>query len=160
MHDQSDTQLNSGTDTITKENLFRLNSGTILPATLDMTSPNALANWALSDVDFRDSQNVNQRIMTRPTSHGLIIPQADQYRSWSGAATSSSMSSQGDSTARFSGSPEPQQPQMRLNPPSNSGSSTLDRYCDPNSCKLSSLPTVYVAAINHLFATLLPAAIS
>lgn len=127
MHDQSDTQLNSGTDTITKENLFRLNSGTIPPATLDMTSPNALANWALSEVDFRDSQNVNQRSMTRPTSHGLIIPQADQYRSWSGAATSSSMSSQGDSTARFSGSPEPQQPQMRLNPPSNSGSSTLDR---------------------------------
>lgn len=159
MHDQSNSRLHSGTDNITKEALLRFNSRNVPPATLDMTSPNALANWAISEANFRDNQNMNQRSMTRSTSHGLIIPQGEQYRSWSGAATSS-VSSQGDSTARFSGSPEPQQPQMRLNPPPSSGNSTLDRYCGQNSCWLYSLPTDYLAIIIHLSATLLPAAIS
>lgn len=127
MHGQQDTQLDSAIDKVTTENLSTLHSHGGTPSTFLMPNPNAPSNPAHAEADFHVSQQVNQRIMTQSASHGLMVSQADRYRPWSGAATSSSVSSQGDSSARLSASPEPQQPQIHHNPLPNSQNSTLDR---------------------------------
>jgi hypothetical protein len=106
-----------------KESLsFTLDTGasTSLMMPIGNTTSAPAANWR-SEIDFRVSQQtVNQ-------GHGLMVSQADQYRSWSGAATSSSVSSQRDSPARPSISPDQlQQRQQQIH--ATSPPKAHDRY--------------------------------
>ena len=82
------------------------------------------ANWR-SEIDFRVSQQtVNQ-------GHGFMVSQADQYRSWSGAAASPSVRNQRESPARPSVSPDQlqqRQHQIHATSPPNARFSPHDRY--------------------------------
>ena len=123
MQDQSVVQANSHIRSV-KENLsFTLEPGASKSLQMPIGSASApAANWR-SDRSFRDSpQPVNQ-------SHGVLVSQADPYSSWWGAATSSSVSSQRDSSARSSVSPHDElSQQIHANSSPNSHFSAHDRY--------------------------------
>ncbi|KAG0622109.1 hypothetical protein M758_3G072800 [Ceratodon purpureus] len=118
--EESVIQLNSNMNRV-KENLsFTLETGTPTSLQMPIGSTSPPTNWR-SEINFRDSQQaVNQ-------SHGLMVSQADQYTSWSGAAASSSVSSQRDSSARPSVSPDQLQPQIHASYSPNSRFSAHDR---------------------------------